>query len=99
MKLAIKLKLTTSDNEGSYPLETRTTPSSKGKKRNFVAREEVNPRRENKNEKERNDSGGALASSLGATQILEVMTKHLSISALSPLGLDLTSLLLTMKDA
>jgi hypothetical protein len=56
MKLAIKLKLTTSDNEGSYPLETRTTPS-KGKKRNSVAREEVNPRRENKNEKERNDSG------------------------------------------
>jgi hypothetical protein len=38
-------------------LETRTTPSSKGEKRNSVAREEVNPRRENKNEKERNDSG------------------------------------------
>lgn len=37
------------------------------------------------------------ALSLGATEILEVMTQPLHFSALSPLGSDLTSLLMTMK--
>jgi hypothetical protein len=39
-----------------------------------------------------------MASSLGATEILEVMTRPFSFSTLSPLGSNLTSLLLIMKD-
>jgi hypothetical protein len=40
----------------------------------------------------------ALDPSLGATKILEVMTKPLSVTALSPLGSDLSIMLLTLKD-
>lgn len=40
---------------------------------------------------------GTSASSLGVTQILEVMTKLLSVTTLSPLGADLTSLMLIAK--
>jgi hypothetical protein len=43
------------------------------------------------------DIGSASASSLRATQILEVMTQHLPFNVLNPLGPDLTRILLTMK--
>jgi hypothetical protein len=42
-------------------------------------------------------TGNAFTSSLGCTQILEVMTRSLPFSTLSPLGSRLTSLLLTAK--
>lgn len=42
-------------------------------------------------------TGNASTSSLGCTQILEVMTRSLPFSTLSPLGSRLTSLLLTAK--
>lgn len=42
--------------------------------------------------------GSTLASSLGTTKILEVMTQPLHVTALSPLGSSLTSVLLIMKD-
>jgi hypothetical protein len=88
-----------SDNEGSSHLDTRTTPFSKGKKRKYALMEdEENPTRGSKNEKERRYRDSASASWLGATQILEAMTKPLSITALSPLESNMTSLLSIMKD-
>lgn len=47
---------------------------------------------------DRKDGGSALASSLGATQILQIMMKPSFVTTLSSLGSDLTSLLLVMKD-
>jgi hypothetical protein len=87
-KVAMEMNITSGGDEGYSHLDTRTSPSLERKKRK-VTDTEV---------EERSSEGSASASSLGGTQILQVMAKPLSITPLSPLGLDLISLLLTVKD-
>lgn len=90
-KMAKRPKVVRVDKERSLHSKSRTPPSkrkgvdapdSKGEKPLKVAKKDI---------------GSTSASSLGATQMLEVMTQPLTFTILSLMRSDLTSLLLTMK--
>jgi hypothetical protein len=92
-KVAEEPMVTKVDREGSSHAESKTPPSKRKKTDTVVSKTKEKPSMVAKK-----DIRSASASSLGATQILEVITQPLPFNVLCPLGLDLTCLLLTMKD-
>jgi hypothetical protein len=73
--------------------QNKKNPPSKMKKMDTI----ISNAKERPSKMSRKDVLCALTSSLEATQVLELMTQPLPFDTLSPLGSDLTSLLLTMN--
>jgi hypothetical protein len=92
LKMTKEPKVPKYTGERSRHSESKTPPSKRKRTYTIVSKTKGGPSKMAKK-----GIRSASTSSPGTTQILEVMTKLLPINTLSPLGLDLTNLLLTMK--
>lgn len=90
--MAEEPKVARYDIEGSSHSESKTPPLKRKMQIHILVKQ-----KRDLSKMAKRDIRSASTSSLGATQMLEIMTQPLPFNVRSPLGSDLTNLLLTMK--